>query len=109
MARWTPSITRRCFLVLAHSFIDGLPNTILEIAAKGLPIIASDAGGIKDFVIDKETGMLVSDKNTTAYVKALEYIRKDPESAKKFANNATRLLKKRHSWEAFIETIKEDF
>ena len=53
--------------------------------------------------------MLVSDKNTTAYVKALEYIRKDPESAKKFANNATRLLKKRHSWEAFIETIKEDF
>ena len=60
-------------------------------------------------VIDKETGMLVSDKNTTAYVKALEYIRKDPESAKKFANNATRLLKKRHSWEAFIETIKEDF
>lgn len=96
-----------CFLYT--SFIDGLPNTILEIAAKGLPIIASDAGGIKDFVIDKETGMLVSDKNTTAYVKALEYIRKDPESAKKFANNATRLLKKRHSWEAFIETIKEDF
>lgn len=96
-----------CFLYT--SYIDGLPNTILEIASKGLPIIASDAGGVKDFIKNKKTGMLVSSDEPTAYVEALEFIRKNPEKSKELAENAIKLIKKQHSWKAFIESVKDDF
>jgi glycosyltransferase involved in cell wall biosynthesis len=96
-----------CFLYT--SFIDGLPNTILEVASKGLPIVASNAGGIKDFIKNNKTGILVKDKDTSAYVDALKFIRDNPERAEDLSNNARGLLKKRHSWSSFLEEIKEDF
>lgn len=96
-----------CFLYT--SFVDGLPNIILEVAALGLPIISSDAGGIKDFIKNEDTGILVSSNDVADYVKALEHIRDNPEFAMRIANNATKLLKERHSWNSFIDAIKEDF
>ena len=96
-----------CFLYT--SFIDGLPNIILEVASKGLPIVASDAGGVKDFIRDKNTGILVSGDDPSSYVKALEYIYNNRDSAKELAENASCLLRKRHSWDSFVKSIKEDF
>ena len=96
-----------CFLYT--SYVDGLPNTILEVASMGLPIVASDAGGIKDFIKNKKTGILVSDKEASAYVKALEYLRNNPEVSGEFALNAIKLLEERHSWDSFVKAVKEDF
>lgn len=96
-----------CFLYT--SLIDGLPNTILEIAAEGLPIIASDAGGIKNFITDKKTGLLISSYDAKDYIEALEFARSNPGNMEKFAKNAQNLIEKRHRWDSFIETVKKDF
>lgn len=96
-----------CFLYT--SYVDGLPNTILEVASMGLPIVASDAGGIKDFIKNKKTGILVSDKEASAYVKALEYLRNNPEVSGEFALNAIKLLEERHSWDSFVKAVEKDF
>ena len=39
---------------------DGLPNVLLEAGASGLPIIASNVGGVAELVHDGETGLLAS-------------------------------------------------
>lgn len=44
-----------CDLVALPSFYDGLPNVALEAAALGIPLLASDAGGLADLV-DAEIG-----------------------------------------------------
>jgi glycosyltransferase involved in cell wall biosynthesis len=44
-----------CDLVALPSFYDGLPNVALEAAALGVPLLASDAGGLADLV-DAEIG-----------------------------------------------------
>ena len=36
-------------------------NILLEIATKGLPIIAPNVGGVGDFIINNETGILIDD------------------------------------------------
>jgi glycosyltransferase involved in cell wall biosynthesis len=41
-----------CDLVALPSFYDGLPNVSLEAAALGIPLLASDAGGLADLVDD---------------------------------------------------------
>ena len=42
-----------CDLVALPSFYDGLPNVALEAAALGIPLLASDAGGLADLVDDE--------------------------------------------------------
>jgi glycosyltransferase involved in cell wall biosynthesis len=37
---------------------DGIPNVVLEAMAIGVPVVATDAGGIAEVVRDGETGFL---------------------------------------------------
>jgi len=103
-----PTDTHDVFLYTAS--IDGLPNAILEMAAAGLPIIASAAGGIGEFIIDGDTGLLVDPlDDVQAYVEAIEYLASHPDVARNLATNAQNLLKKRHNWQAFVDAIRDDF
>jgi len=47
-----------CDAVAIPSFYDGMPNVLLEAGALGIPIIASNTGGMKDVITDKQNGFL---------------------------------------------------
>ena len=47
------SVYAACDVVALPSFYDGMPNVALEAAALGLPLLASDAGGLADLVDDE--------------------------------------------------------
>ena len=87
---------------------DGLPNVLLEAGASGLPIIASDVGGVAELIHDGETGFLVSPyDNPEPYRSALLSLltgRTDPEQLNR---RMSRLLAERHSWEAFVEVLRK--
>jgi glycosyltransferase involved in cell wall biosynthesis len=44
-----------CFL----SYTEGMPNAVLEALAMGLPIVSTDAGGLRDVLRDGENGFIV--------------------------------------------------
>ncbi len=95
---------------LYTSLSDGVPNVILEAAAAGLPIIASDDGGVGEFIKNKKTGILIKNKtNADEYMKAIKWSAKNMGEMRKYAESAQRLLKKQHSWKTFVEKVKEDF
>jgi glycosyltransferase involved in cell wall biosynthesis len=48
-----PGVYASCDLVALPSFYDGLPNVALEAAALGVPLLASDAGGLADLADDE--------------------------------------------------------
>jgi glycosyltransferase involved in cell wall biosynthesis len=60
-----PYIAQADCLVLP-SYREGIPRTLLEAAAMGKPLIASDAPGCRDVVIDGETGWLCPIKDASA-------------------------------------------
>jgi glycogen(starch) synthase len=43
-----------CDFAVLPSFYDGMPNVMVEAAALGVPLIASRAGGMADFLADRE-------------------------------------------------------
>ena len=54
-----------------------MSRTIIEAMAAGLPVVATDCGGPRDLVRDRETGSLVPVRNPQALAAALEYLLTD--------------------------------
>ena len=89
---------------------DGVPNIILEATAAGLPVIASNDGGVHEFIKDQKTGILIDDPcDVKKYVESLNKIQKNKTVLIDYVRNAQELLKKRHSFNSFVKEIKNDF
>ena len=64
----------------------------------GLPVVATNVGGIADLLTDGETGLLVPDADNTAMSKAVLRLLHDPKLAGCLSTNG-RKLAERSSWE----------
>jgi glycosyltransferase involved in cell wall biosynthesis len=58
---------------------EGFPVSILEAMAAGLPVVATDVGGVAEAVVDGETGILVPAADPNALAGALERLIADVE------------------------------
>lgn len=53
------SVLNGASMFILPSRSEGLPVTVLEAMASGLPVVATDAGGVREVVADGRTGLLV--------------------------------------------------
>jgi len=60
------------------SFAEGTPNGIIEAMAHGIPVIATEVGGIPD-IIDADCGILVPPGDAVALAQAMATLANDPQ------------------------------
>jgi glycosyltransferase involved in cell wall biosynthesis len=65
------------------SYGEGMPNSLLEAMAYGLPVITRPVGGLKDFFIDKKMGFLTASKEPEAFAKLIELLIYSPDLRQK--------------------------
>lgn len=75
-------------IFILPSVKEGLPYTILEALSAGLPIVATDVGGIPDLITDRHDGMLVAPQNSQELARALNSIITNNELRKSLGEEA---------------------
>jgi glycosyltransferase involved in cell wall biosynthesis len=85
---------------------DGVPNVILEAMLTGTPVVASDAGAIRDVVRNGETGLLVTSGDIQLLSSAICSVISDSESAAARSDAARALVLERHSEAETIEKLR---
>lgn len=96
-------------IFLYTSNADGMPNMLLEIGSKGLPIIAPNIGGIGDFIQNGKTGVLIDNcYDAEQYVKAVHTLC-DADLRYELASSAQKLLKAEYSKNNWEKVLKEIF
>jgi glycosyltransferase involved in cell wall biosynthesis len=96
-----------CNVGMLVSLAEGLPNSVLEYSAAGLPVVATDVGGIPEIVTDGETGYIVPPKNPLAIAEALIKLLTDPSQARIMGDNGRARVRNEFSYDRLISQLEE--
>jgi glycosyltransferase involved in cell wall biosynthesis len=72
-------------------------RVILEAYAAGVPVIASDSGGIPEIVVDGETGFLVPPGDPAKLARKISEAAANPPTLRKISDTARELVRERYS------------
>jgi glycosyltransferase involved in cell wall biosynthesis len=97
------SIMGACQVLVLPSFIEGLPGVILEAFSNRLPVIAYDAGGIKEVLFSGKTGWLMKQGNEKAFTTTMIDCLKNNNPF--ITDNAYRLIQEKYT----IRRVAQDF
>lgn len=86
------SLWRKCHFAVLPSHREGLPGSLLEAAACGRPMIATDAPGCREIVIQDQTGLLVPIEDPPALARAIVKLATSPELRTRYGNAARQLV-----------------
>jgi glycosyltransferase involved in cell wall biosynthesis len=93
-----------CF-VLASTRTEGVPQSLLQALAAGVPVVAANVGGIPEVVEDGATGLLVPPGDAGALAQAIRAVLTDPESASRRAEAGRALVASRFSRAVVTERL----
>ncbi|NGX94143.1 MAG: glycosyltransferase family 4 protein [Candidatus Afipia apatlaquensis] len=86
------SLWRDSHIAALPSHREGLPKSLLEAAACGRPMVATDAPGCREIVIHEETGLLVPIEDPPALAKAIGALAASKELRTRYGAAARQLV-----------------
>ena len=96
-------------IFIMPSLVEGFPMVVLEAMAMGKPIIATRIDGIKEQIIDSETGLLVSPCDADALAKSIIHLFGNRKFRNMLGVNARKLVEKKFSIEKMIANVETTY
>lgn len=97
-----PSFLSGIDIFVMPSLHEGLGSVALEALAAQCCVISSDAGGLKDFIIENETGLLFSTGNIQALTQQLRKALHSEELRKRLGKKGLSIVEKNYSLDSMI-------
>ena len=92
-------------LVVLSSLNEGTPVSLIEGMAAGLPVVATEVGGVPDLVEHGKTGLLVPPKDSKALSAAMEALLGDPERRREMGRLGREAVYPKYSDAALIDRM----
>ncbi|NOY35825.1 MAG: glycosyltransferase family 4 protein [bacterium] len=111
-----PKYLKIADILVRPSLSEGMGNSFIEAMAAGLPVIATQEGGIADFLFDRErnpdkepTGWAVNPRDPKGIAEAVKKIIDNPEQTAKTVANAKKLAFEKYDWNLIADKMKNIF
>lgn len=91
--------------------IDNMPVSVVEACAMGLPVVATEVGGLSHLIDHGKNGLLVPDNDPNKMAAAIMTLLRDPDLTERLSGNGRLLAEKsswtsvRKSWEVLFDQI----
>jgi glycosyltransferase involved in cell wall biosynthesis len=89
---------KRCDIFVRPSLTEGMPLTVLEAMACGVPTIASRVGGTPELIVDGENGFLIEPRNTDELCDRLLRLGLDEGLRRMMGLRSRAYVEKHNSW-----------
>ena len=98
------SVLKSCHIMCFPSFyMEGLPKSVIDAEASGLPVITTNWVGCRDTVEEGYNGFIVSPKNAEAVAEKISWLVDNPDKRRKMGQNARTYAEKYFSIQEVIK------
>jgi glycosyltransferase involved in cell wall biosynthesis len=108
-----PKYRKIADIFLRPSRSEGLGNALISAMAAHLPVIATQEGGIAEFLFDRKrnpdketTGWAVDKENPEQIAEAVKQIIANPVEVKKVTDTAYRIANEKYNWDKIVEDMQ---
>jgi glycosyltransferase involved in cell wall biosynthesis len=100
---------RRATVFALPSYAEGMPMSLLEAMAAGIPSVASTVGSIPEVVTDGVNGLLVPPRDAAALERALARLLEDASFAARLAESARETVRARFAGGAVLAQLESAY
>ena len=111
-----PLMLSACDIFIRPSRSEGMGNSFVEAMAAGLPVIATQEGGLSDFIYDAKrnpdmptTAWAVDTDSPEQIAEAVERILAHPEDTKRVTETAKKLAFQKYDWNLIADNMNQVF
>jgi glycosyltransferase involved in cell wall biosynthesis len=101
-----PALLAEARLFVLSSISEGVPLTLLEAMASGLPVVATSVGGTPEVVNDCETGLLVPPRDPPALAAAMTRLLDDNDLARTMGEAGRRRVERHFDIRQMVATYE---
>jgi glycosyltransferase involved in cell wall biosynthesis len=107
-----PMILSAADIFVSTTIADSFGQTLLEASSCGLPVVVPDVGGVKDVVVDGETGFVTGPPSAASILAAIDRLLGDPALRQRLGSNGRERAVEHYSltvqaeaWAACLKTL----
>jgi glycogen(starch) synthase len=97
-----PALLNEATAVVMPSREEAYPLVAIETALMARPLVAARVGGLRDAVVDRQTGLLFPPEDVNALASALTQILGDEQMAQRLGRRAREWGLEKYSWDGFV-------
>ena len=86
---------------------EACPNSVIEAMAAGLPVVATNVGGVAELIDDRRNGVLVRPDDPQAAAAALRELMASPDQAAALGEAARRTVEARFSFDRMVRSFED--
>ena len=102
-----PEKLKEADIFIRASRSEGMGNSFIEAMAAGLPVVATEVGGIPDFLTHEKTGLFVDVDSPESIVEQVTKLIENPSLRGELVNNAQQMVKEKYDWDTVAQNMKE--
>lgn len=85
---------------------EGMPLSIIEAMAHGLPCISTNVGGVPEVIMDSETGFIIETGSVDELIEKLIYLMENPDECVQMSQKARKRYELLFTKETFVKGVR---